>query len=83
MIRAYVKVNDLDDIIELNKASASCNYKLSIDTGIKILNPKSLITLFELGVGKIFPLIAKIDNYEGKVDFLNKFDKFIVRYENY
>lgn len=83
MIKAYVKVNDFNDIVELNRTSASCDYKLSINSGTKSINPKSLMMLLELGIGKSFPLVAKINNYESKTDFLKKFDKFIVGYEYY
>ncbi len=83
MIRAYVKINDLNDIVKLNKASAACKCKMAIYSGVKILNPKSLIMLFELSMGSTFPLVAKINDHETEKDFLEKFKGLIVSYVYY
>lgn len=83
MIKAYLQIKNMDDILELNRVSSLCDYKLAIYKGMKSINPKSLIILLELGVGKAIPLLAHINNNEDKVDFLNKFRKFIVKYEYY
>ncbi len=83
MLKAYLRINSLDDILEINKVSSLCDYKMAIYKGVQAFNPKSLIILLELGIGKVVPLVAKIYNNEDKADFLKKFRKFIVKYEYY
>ena len=64
MIKAYIRINDLNDIKTLHEAALSC----------KILNPKSLMGIFGLGTKKTVSLVAK---YDDKRDFLEKFGDLI------
>ena len=83
MVKAYIKINDLVDIIRLNKTSMSCNYDLSLCTDSKIFDPKSLLMLFELKPGRVFPLVAPITKYNEKEKFLQKFGGMVVSYDFY
>ena len=72
MIKAYIRINDLNDIKTLHEAALSCKYDLVVQSGI--LNPKSLMGIFGLGTKKTVSLVAK---YDDKCDFLEKFGDLI------
>mgnify|MGYP001518950416 FL=1 len=74
MIKAYIRINDLNDIKTLHEAALSCKYDLVVQSGTKILNPKSLMGIFGLGTKKTVSLVAK---YDDKRDFLEKFGDLI------
>lgn len=74
MIKAYIRINDLNDINTLHEAALSCKYDLVVQSGTKILNPKSLMGIFGLGTKKTVSLVAK---YDDKRDFLEKFGDLI------
>ena len=61
MIKAYIRINDLNDIKTLHEAALSCKYDLVVQSGTKILNPKSLMGIFGLGTKKTVSLVAKYD----------------------
>ena len=72
--QAYIRINDLNDIKTLHEAALSCKYDLVVQSGTKILNPKSLMGIFGLGTKKTVSLVAK---YDDKRDFLEKFGDLI------
>lgn len=81
MIKAYIRINDLNDIKTLHEAALSCKYDLVVQSGTKILNPKSLMGIFGLGTKKTVSLVAKtvslVAKYDDKRDFLEKFGDLI------
>ena len=72
--QSYIRINDLNDIKTLHEAALSCKYDLVVQSGTKILNPKSLMGIFGLGTKKTVSLVAK---YDDKRDFLEKFGDLI------
>ena len=74
MIKAYIRINDLNDIKTLHEAALSCKYDLVVQSGTKILDPKSLMGIFGLGTKKTVSLVAKYDDKRG---FLEKFGDLI------
>ncbi len=74
MIKAYIRINDMNDIKALHEAAVTCKYDLVVQSGTKVLNPKSLMGIFGLGTKRTVSLVARIDD---KQDFLKKFGKLI------
>ena len=74
IITNMIRINNLNDIKTLHEAALSCKYDLVVQSGTKILNPKSLMGIFGLGTKKTVSLVAK---YDDKRDFLEKFGDLI------
>lgn len=73
MIKAYIRINDLNDIKTLHEAALSCKYDLVVQSGTKILNPNHL-WVFRSWHKETVSLVAK---YDDKRDFLEKFGDLI------
>ena len=77
MIKAYIKLHNIDDIIELQKVANECTYELIL-RGKCDYNPKSLLNMFTVPTNKVLTLFAKTDD---RRDFSDKFSRFLNVYD--
>lgn len=74
MLKAYIKLHNLDDIKKLHETAKSCDYDLIIESGVCRINPKSIMGVLGIGINKTVALVAKNNN---KKEFLDKFGCFL------
>ena len=75
MLKAYIKLHNIEEIVELQKIANECEYELIL-RGKCDYNPKSLLNMFTVPTNKVLTLFAKTDD---KNDFSDKFGKFLNR----
>lgn len=73
MIRAYIKLNSIEEITEFHQVASKCNYDLRLENGSYLINPKSLMGMFSLKLNKVMTLVAKSDD---KDEFKSNFAEF-------
>lgn len=74
MVKAYIRLDTLDDISRLHNAAKDCQFDLVLESGAIRVNPKSLLGIFGIGTKKTAALVTR--NGDKKM-FLEKFGDFI------
>ncbi|MBO5449500.1 MAG: HPr family phosphocarrier protein [Ruminococcus sp.] len=76
MVKAYIKLNNLNDVQKFHSVASSCSYDLIMESGSMRINAKSLMGVMCLACKNVSALIAKSND---RTDFRNKFEEFFAR----
>lgn len=69
MVKAYIRLDTLDDISRLHNAAKDCQFDLVLESGAIRVDPKSLLGIFGIGTKKTAALVTK---KRGQEDFPRK-----------